>query len=70
MDTKLNLEAPWEQVKEMLKEINYELTDGDLDYEPGHEPALLERLGRKMNKTPDEVRVWIESVSHNKVKAS
>ena len=70
MDTPLKLEAPWEQVKELLKEINYDLTDEDLEYKPGNEQYLLERLGKKMDRTPDEIRVWIESVSHNKVKAS
>jgi hypothetical protein len=70
MDTHLKLEAPWEKVKEMLKEVNYDLTDEDLDYKPGQEQSFLEKLGKKMNRTPDEVRVWIESVSHNKVKAS
>lgn len=70
MDTQLKLEASWEKVKEMLKEVNYDLTDEDLEYTPGQEQALLERLGKKMDRTPDEVRVWIESVSHNKVKAS
>ena len=33
----LNLQKPWEQVKETLKEINLELTDEDLAYQPGQE---------------------------------
>lgn len=62
----LNLEAPWEEVKEMLQEINLNLTDEDLAYQPGKEKELLERLAAKLNKTVPEVKAWIESVSHNK----
>jgi uncharacterized protein YjbJ (UPF0337 family) len=70
MVTQLKLEAPWEEVKERLKEINTDLTDEDLTYQPGQAQSLLERLSKKMNHTPDEVRGWIESVSYNKGKAS
>jgi len=66
----LKLEAPWEQVKEKLKEVNIELSDEDLDYTPGQEAALLERLAKKMNRSTEEIKGWIESVSANKGKAS
>jgi hypothetical protein len=62
----LKLEAPWDEVKGMLQEINLSLTDEDLDYHPGNEKELLERLSRKLNKPASEVKAWIESVSHNK----
>lgn len=62
----LKLEAPWEEVKGMLQEINLSLTDEDLSYQPGNEKELLERLSRKLNKPVPEVKAWIESVSHNK----
>ena len=51
MENELKLEAPWDDVKELLKEVNYHPTDEDLDYEPGR---------------PEELRRWIEGVSHNK----
>ncbi len=70
MDTVLKLEAPWEQVKEMLKEVNADLTDEDLEYDTRQSNLLLERLSRKLNRSPEEIRTWIESVSHNKGKAS
>ena len=67
MDTyKLKLEAPWEEVKEMLKEVNTDLTDQDLEFEPGGDKALLERLANKMNKDVAYVKNWIESVSSNR----
>lgn len=62
----LKLEAPWHDVKEMLQEINPHLTDDDLRYEPNQEKELLERLAGKLNKNVEEVKGWIESVSHNK----
>lgn len=70
MDTTLKLEAPWEEVKEKLKEIDSELTDEDLVYKPGDEIALLERLAKKMDRDVSFIKDWIESVSFNKGKAS
>ena len=62
----LKLEAPWNEVKEMLREINTDLTEEDLRYENGNEKQLLERLSRKLNKSIPDTKAWIESVSHNK----
>lgn len=62
----LKLEAPWEEVKEMLLEINPELTDEDLHLEPNGEEAMLQRVAKRMNKDVPAVKAWIESVSHNK----
>ena len=62
---RLKLESPWEEVKEKMKENNIHLTDDDLLYEPGKEDALLERLAKKMDRSKDEVRALIESISFN-----
>lgn len=71
MDTyQLKLQKPWERVKETLKEINVDLTDEDLAYQPGQEEQLLERLEKKMKKSKVEIKALIESVSANKGKAS
>ncbi len=37
MTASLKLEAPWEEVKEKLKEVNTDLTDNDLRYQQGQE---------------------------------
>ena len=66
----LKLQKPWDRVKETLKEINVDLTDEDLAYQPGQEEQLLERLEKKMKKSKDEIKALIESVSANKGKAS
>lgn len=69
-ESTLKLQAPWEEVKEKLKEINTELTDSELAFEPGREDELLERLAAKMGKEPEDVQALIESLSFNKGKAS
>ncbi|HUQ67831.1 MAG TPA: hypothetical protein VM101_16830 [Flavitalea sp.] len=66
---KLNLRSPWHEVKERLKENDINLTDDDLEYEPGNEEQLLERLAGKMNKSRDQIKDYIESVSHNRDKS-
>ncbi|AXY78749.1 hypothetical protein D3H65_23365 [Paraflavitalea soli] len=69
-NNKLTLHAPWEEVKEKIKERVIGLTDEDLAYEEGHEDALLDRLARKMNRSTEEVKQFIESISFNKDIAS
>lgn len=59
------LDAPWEEVKEKLKEHNYLLTDEDLEYAPGQEQDLLNRLEKKLGLPQHEVKALIESVSYN-----
>lgn len=70
MGTQLKLEQPWEEVKEKMKEVNTSLSDEDLFYEKGKEDELLNRLAKKLNKTPEDVKGLIESVSYTKGKAS
>ena len=70
MYTDLKLEEPWPEVKEKLQEVNLELTDEDLNYVPGQAQIMLEHLAGKMNRSVEDVKGWIESVSFNKGKAS
>ena len=66
---RLRLATPWDEVREILKETNIDLTDEDLAYQPGQEDELLERLQQKINKSKQEIRELIESVSANSGKA-
>ena len=61
----LKLEAPWEEVKERLKANDINLTDEDLDYDPGQEEEFLKRLEKKINKSRPEIIAYIESISAN-----
>jgi hypothetical protein len=66
---KLNLRSPWPEVRERLKENDISLTDQDLEYSPGKEDELLERLAGKTNKSKEEIREYIESISGNEDKS-
>jgi uncharacterized protein YjbJ (UPF0337 family) len=59
------LKAPWDEVRERIKETNIDLTDEDLDLKPGKEQELLARLESRMHKSKEEIRHWIESISWN-----
>ena len=66
----LKLQAPWEEVKERMKENNISLIDEDLVYEPGQEEALLARLEKKMKRSRQQIKDLIESISANASRAS
>lgn len=66
MDYKLNLLSPWEDVKEKIKEIDFNLTDEDLAYKPGEDEALINRIADKTGKSVIDTKGWIESVSFTK----
>ncbi|HWN89296.1 MAG TPA: hypothetical protein VNM35_09545 [Chitinophagaceae bacterium] len=63
--TILRLQSPWETVKERMKENDINLTDADLEYEPGKEEELIQRLEKLMNKSRQQVIAYIESISAN-----
>jgi hypothetical protein len=62
----LKLAAPWDEVKEKMKDNDITLTDADLEYEPGKEDELLNRLEKVMNKSREQVIAYIEIISSNK----
>ena len=47
MEKILNINIPWEEVKEKLLEADPYLTEADLEYEEGKEHELFERLAKK-----------------------
>ena len=59
------LASSWEKVKERMKENDINLTDADLDYEPGQEEELIQRLEKILNKPRYQVIAYIESISSN-----
>lgn len=61
----LRLKAPWNEVKERMKENDSNLTDEDLEYIPGKEEELLRRLEKLMNKPRHQIIGYIESISSN-----
>ena len=63
------LNAPWDVVKERMKENNIDLTDEDLQYQRGKEDELLERLQQKMKRSKNDIKILIESISSNTERA-
>jgi len=57
---KLNLKGDWNHLKGKAKQQYADLTDDDLLYEEGKDDELLGRLQKKMGKTKEEVKNWIE----------
>lgn len=45
----------WDEQSKGLKEKFSQLTDSDLKFETGKEKELLERVGTRLNKKPEEV---------------
>ena len=57
---KLNLKGNWNEIKGKAKSEYADLTDDDLLYEEGKDDELLGRLQKKIGKTKEEVKNWIE----------
>lgn len=60
--TTLNLKGNWNEIKGKMKQKYGELTDDDLMFEEGKEDELLGRLQKRLGKTKDEVRDYIEKL--------
>lgn len=56
------LKGQWNIIKGKLKQQYADLTDDDLVYEEGQEDELLGRLQKKLGKTKDEARDYLNSL--------
>ncbi|MBN8789457.1 MAG: CsbD family protein [Terrimonas sp.] len=59
---KLKLKGNWNEVKGKVKKAYADLTEDDLLYEEGKDDELLGRIQKKIGKTKEEVKSWIESL--------
>lgn len=59
---KLNLKGNWNEVKGKIKQKYAEITDDDLLFEEGQDEELLGRIQKKLGKTKQDVKDWIESL--------
>jgi uncharacterized protein YjbJ (UPF0337 family) len=59
---KQKLKGNWDIAKGKAKQEYGDLTDDDLTYEEGKEDELLGRLEKKMGKTKDQVKEWIDNL--------
>lgn len=58
----LRLKGEWNEVKGKIKQIYGDLTDDDLVYVEGKHDELLGRLQKKLGKSKEELRNFIESL--------
>lgn len=54
-----NFEQQWEEAKMKVKQAHPDIKDEELEYKPGNEEELLERLQAKLGKTKKEIRKWL-----------
>jgi len=59
---KLKLKGSWNDVKGKIKKQYGQLTDDDLVYEEGKDDELLGKLQKKIGKTKEELKAWIERI--------
>jgi uncharacterized protein YjbJ (UPF0337 family) len=59
---KQKLKGNWDVTKGKAKQEYGDLTDDDLAYEEGKEDELLGRLERKLGKTKDQIKEWINDL--------
>jgi len=59
---KLKLNGSWNEVKGKMKQQYANLTDDDLLYEEGKDDELLGRVQKKIGKSKEDVKKWIESL--------
>jgi uncharacterized protein YjbJ (UPF0337 family) len=58
----LILKGEWDEVRGKIKHIYGNLTDNDLFYVEGKADELLGKLQKKLGKTKDELRHFIENL--------
>lgn len=54
------MNGSWNDTKGKIKKQYAQLTDDDLLYEEGDDDQLLGRLQKKLGKTKQELKDWIE----------
>ncbi|MEJ7735861.1 MAG: CsbD family protein [Chitinophagaceae bacterium] len=59
---KLKFNGSWNDTKGKIKQQYADLTDDDLLYEEGKDDELLGKIQKKIGKTKEEVKNWIESL--------
>ena len=66
-DTKLggnnNLNENWRQTKDSLRKEYDQLTEEDLQLKPGHEQETIDRVGKRLKKTPQEAMQLVQDTA-------
>lgn len=62
METKLNIQGNWDELKGKLMQKYAKLTDDDLLFVEGKENEFWGRLEKKLGQTKEEIRKLIEKL--------
>jgi uncharacterized protein YjbJ (UPF0337 family) len=62
MPTKTELKGHWHMIRGRLKQQFANLTDDDLQYEEGREEELYGRLQRRIGKSKEEIKRFIDDL--------
>ena len=57
------IKGNWNLIKGKIKQEYGDITDNDLQYAEGKEEELLGRLQKKMGKTKEEVKDYIDKIA-------
>lgn len=52
----------WNEIKGKLKQEYAQLTEDDLAYQEGKEEELIGRLQKRLGKTKEEIKQWIDNL--------
>lgn len=67
---KLKLACSWDDTIQKLLEAEPQLSPEDTDFIEGEDDKLVGTLAKKLNRSPEQVTGWIESVSSTTGEAS
>lgn len=60
--SELKLKGKWNEIKGKIKMKYANLTDDDLTFTEGKSDELLGRLQKKIGKSKEEIKQWVESL--------
>ena len=63
LEANKHLNQNWQQTKDSLRKDYSQLTEQDLELRPGHEQETFDRVGRRLNKTPEEATRLVQDVA-------
>ncbi|MBU2905944.1 hypothetical protein KO529_14185 [Arenibacter algicola] len=64
LNTQLNLEEledKWYEIEQEYRERYSDITDEDVEIEPGRFDLTVKQIGNRIGKTPNEIRAEIEN---------
>lgn len=59
------LKDNWGETKNTLRKDYHQLTEADLELKPGHEQETIDRVGKRLNKSPEEALRLVQDTARN-----